>query len=468
MTATPHLPPALAEAVARPVWWGEQDPEPVSEPLTGRTAADLVVVGAGLTGLWTAIEATIEHPGLRVLLLEGGVVGSGASGRNGGFVSDSLTHGLTHGAATEPRDLTTLLRLGRENLRQIADFVAAEGIDADLRMCGKTVVATRAHEVPHLRAAYELYQRWGEDAELLDREALAQDVRSPTYLAGLRIRSGGGLVDPYRLLRGLLASAQDRGAVLHERTPVEGLSREKGGPVLVRTRAGTIRAGRVVLATNAYPPLLRRIRARVLPVWDHVVATAPLTDDQLQAIGWPDRQGITDSGNQFHYYRLTPDDRLLFGGYDAIYYYGNDTHPSREQRNASHAMLVRNLRKTFPALTEHPITHRWAGLVDTTSRFTAYFGTSHGGRVAFAVGYTGLGVAASRFGAQVALDLVQGRTTERTQLHMVRQAPLPFPAEPARWLAVQATRGALAREDASGRRGPLLRALDRFGVGFNN
>lgn len=468
MTATTHLPPALAEAVARPVWWGEREPEPSSEPLAGRTAADLVVVGAGLTGLWTAIEATREHPGMRVLVLDGGVVGGGASGRNGGFVSDSLTHGLKHGAVTQARELSTLVRLGRENLRDLAEFVAAEGIDADLRLCGKTIVATREHEVDRLTAAHALHERWGEDVELLDRERLAQDVRSPTYLAGLRVRSGGGLVDPYRLVQGLLTSARGRGAVFHERTPVLGVSRERTGPVIVRTRDGSVRAGRVVLATNAYPPLLRRIRARVLPVWDHVVATAPLSREQLDAIGWAERQGITDSGNQFHYYRLTRDGRLLFGGYDAIYYYGNDTHPSREQRNASHAMLVRNLRRTFPVLAEHPITHRWAGMVDTTSRFTGYFGASHGGRVAFAVGYTGLGIAASRFGALVALDLLQGRQTERTRLHLVRQPPVPFPAEPVRWLAVQATRAALSREDATGRRGPLLRALDRFGVGFNS
>jgi glycine/D-amino acid oxidase-like deaminating enzyme len=199
-----------------------------------------------------------------------------------------------------------------------------------------------------------------------------------------------------------------------------------------------------------------------------VLATEPLTAEQVSRLGWAGNQGLTDAGNQFHYYRRTADDRIVWGGYDAIYYFGNRTDAAREQRDASHELLARQFRETFPQLMDVALTHRWAGIIDTTSRFTPVFGTALGNRVGYAVGYTGLGVASSRFGARVALDLLAGKDTERTRLEMVRRHPVPFPPEPLRWPTVQATRRALAREDKTGRRGVLLRTMDRFGVGFNS
>lgn len=456
----------LAQARPLPVWWEGRDTAPVSSPVDGDLRADLVVVGAGLTGLWAALQAVEESPGRRVVLLEASHVAAGASGRNGGFVSTSLTHGLAHGRAMWPDELPQLLRLGHQNLVEIDEYLAKEGVDADLRLCGKTMMATRPHEVAGLRDVHELHEQYGEPTTLLSRDEVQADVHSPTYLAGLAMPAGG-LVDPMALTTGLRDVALRKGVVLHERSPVLGVERD-GGDLVCRTPGGRVRAGQVLLATNAFPPVLRRIRAYVLPVWDHVLATAPLTDEQLGRIGWAGNQGLTDAGNQFHYYRRTPDGRILWGGYDAIYYFGNRTDAAREQRDRSHRLLARQFYETFPQLADVPMTHRWAGIIDTTSRFTPVFGTALGGRLAYAVGYTGLGVAMSRFGARVGLDLLDGRETERTSLRMVRQRPVPFPPEPLRWGAVQAARGALAREDRTGRRGALLRVMDRFGVGFNS
>lgn len=457
----------LAEASPRPVWWDGRDVGPVSEPLRHDITADLVVVGGGLTGLWAAITALDEQPGRSVVVLEATHVAAGASGRNGGFFSDSLTHGLAHGVATWPDELDELQRLGRANLAEIVAFVDREGIDADLRLCGKTTVATRPHEVEQLRAAHMLATAHGERTTFLGAEEVQADVHSASFLAGLRSPDGGGLVDPLRLTTGLRDAALARGAVLHESTPVTGLHRESGS-VACRTAHGTVRARQVVLATNAFRPLLRRLGSYVLPVWDHVLATEPLSADQLDSIGWADGQGLTDAGNQFHYFRRTADDRILWGGYDAIYYFGNGRGAGREQRDVSHRLLADQFYATFPQLHEVGMTHRWAGMIDTTSRFTPVFGTAMGGAVAYSVGYTGLGVASSRFGARVALDLLAGHETERTATSMVRRRPVPFPPEPLRWAAVQTTRAALAREDRHGRRGALLRTMDRFGVGFNS
>lgn len=438
----------------------------MSEPLQGTASADLLVVGAGFTGLWAAIQAVDEDPGRTVVVIEAQHVAAGASGRNGGFVSPSLTHGLAHGDALWRDEMPELLRLGRENLREIEEFLAKEELAAGLRLCGKTMFATRPHEVDALRDSHRLHQQYGEESVFLTADQARAEVRSHAYVGGLTL-SAGGLVDPVALAMGLRDAALRRGVVLHENTRLQQIGRDGTG-LRCRTDRGLVRAGQVLLATNAFRPPLRRIRAYVLPVWDHVLATEPLTAEQIGRIGWEANQGLTDAGNQFHYYRRTSDDRIVWGGYDAIYYFGNRTDAAREQRDASHELLARQFRETFPQLADVALTHRWAGIIDTTSRFTPVFGTALGDRVGYAVGYTGLGVASSRFGARVALDLLAGRDTERTGLAMVRRRPVPFPPEPVRWPAVQMTRRALARADQTGRRGVLLRTMDRFGVGFNS
>jgi glycine/D-amino acid oxidase-like deaminating enzyme len=200
-----------------------------------------------------------------------------------------------------------------------------------------------------------------------------------------------------------------------------------------------------------------------------VLVTEPPSAQQRAALRWEHRQGVADSGNRFHYYRLTPDDRILWGGYEAIYHFGNGMAERFEESAETFELLAHNFATTFPQLEGIRFSHRWAGAIDTCSRFCVTFGHALGGRAAYAVGYTGLGVGASRFGARVALDLVHGRDTELTRLELVRSRPLPFPPEPLRYATVQVTRRALARADErGGRRGPWLRLLDRLGAGFDS
>jgi glycine/D-amino acid oxidase-like deaminating enzyme len=197
--------------------------------------------------------------------------------------------------------------------------------------------------------------------------------------------------------------------------------------------------------------------------------TEPLTGAQLANVGWRQRQGVADAGNQFHYYRLTPDNRILWGGYDAVYYNGGRITAARDQNPATFGRLAEHFVQTFPQLEGLRFTHRWGGVIDTCSRFSVFFGTAHRGQLAYAAGYTGLGVGASRFGADTLLDLLSGAATERTALAMVRSKPVPFPPEPARSAVIQLTRAAIARADRrQGRRGPWLRTLDRLGAGFDS
>jgi glycine/D-amino acid oxidase-like deaminating enzyme len=275
-------------------------------------------------------------------------------------------------------------------------------------------------------------------------------------------------VHPAKLAWGLAAACEGIGVRIAERTPATRLASDSDG-VTVQTRDGVLRARRVALAAGAFPSMIRRLRPFIVPVYDYVLTTEPLTTAQLAAIGWRNRQGVSDTGNQFHYYRLTADNRILWGGYDAVYHFGHEVRRAYDQRPATFVTLASHFFATFPQLEGIGFSHRWGGAIDTCSRFCAFFGTAHHGRVAYALGYTGLGVGASRFGARVMLDLLSGERTELAELQMVRSRPLPFPPEPLAYLGVQATRWSLARADRrSGRRNLWLRALDAAGMGYDS
>lgn len=303
--------------------------------------------------------------------------------------------------------------------------------------------------------------------ELLDRDQVRARVDSPTYLAGLETTGDLALLDPARLAWGLARAAEQLGVRVHEGTRVTGLRRGRGR-LRVSTSRGEVGARQVVLGTKAFPSLLRRTRLRTVPVYDHVLMTEPLTDAQLASVGWAGREGVGDAANLFHYFRLTRDNRILWGGYDAGYHFGSKIARSLEQSASRHALLARNFFETFPQLEGLRFTHRWGGVIDTCTRFSAFFGTAYAGRVAYALGYTGLGVAATRFGADVMLDLLAGEETERTGLKMVREKPVPFPPEPMRYAGIQATRWSMAQADRNGGRQNLwLKTLDRLGLGFD-
>ena len=461
------LPEELSQLVAaakpKPFWLDRPDAPPAREPVRGDMACDLAVIGGGFTGLWTALLAKEANPGRSVVVVEGSRVGWAASGRNGGFCDASLTHGAANGRERFPSEYATLQRLGAENLTAIETAIGRLGIDCGFERTGTIEVATEDYQVTELREAAET-----DGVTFLDTEAVRAELNSPTYLAGGWNKEGTALVDPARLAWGLAAACERIGVRIAERTPATGLASDEDG-VTVKTRDGVLRARRVALGTNAFPSLVRRLRPYIVPVYDYVLVTEPLTGDQLAGIGWANRQGIGDLGNQFHYYRLTADNRILWGGYDAIYHFGHHVRRTYDQRPATFVKLADHFFTTFPQLEGIGFSHRWGGAIDASSRFCAFFGTAHHGRVAYALGYTGLGVGASRFGARVMLDLLTGERTELTELQLVRSKPVPFPPEPFAYLGVQATRWSLARADQkSGRRNLWLRALDAAGMGYDS
>jgi glycine/D-amino acid oxidase-like deaminating enzyme len=460
---------ALATASPVPYWLDRPDAPGPAPSLVGPAEADLLIVGGGFTGLWTAIQALQDDPARDVVLVEGDRVGWGASGRNGGFLETSITHGEENGRTRWPEEFETLHRLGNESYAGLRETLDRHGVACSFEETGVIAVARAPHEVDWLIDGAAEAARVGDEAVWLDRDEMRAEVDSPTYLGGLWVKTGRALVDPASLAWELRRVAIELGARLYEHSAVTKL-RDDGAVVLAETALGHVRARRCVLATNAYPPLLRRIGAYVVPVYDYVLMTEPLTDEQRGAVGWRGRQGLADCANQFHYYRQTDDGRILWGGYDAVYHFRNGFGPPYEQRAATHELLAQQFFETFPQLAGAVrFSHRWGGAIDTCSRFSVFFGTAHGGKTAYAAGYTGLGVGATRFGARVALDLADGRETEATRTEFVRSRPVPFPPEPLRYAGITLTRHELARADRNaGRRGLWLRALDRVGLGFDS
>jgi glycine/D-amino acid oxidase-like deaminating enzyme len=465
---TPAHRAAYADAEPRPFWLASLPERPPHEPLTGSTDADLCIIGGGYTGLWAALAAKADDPTREVVVLEATRCGNGASGRNGGFLEASLTHGLTNGLTRFAGEMDELEALAQENFDGLRDDLVRLAIHCDYVPSGVLSVALEPRELEDLHEEIELARRFGHDVDLLDAEATRAEVNSPTYLGAVWHRTGSALVHPGRLADGLRAAAGRAGVRIHELSPVRAV-RDDGPKLSLSTEDGVVRAPKVLMATSAYPPLIPAVGRYIAPVYDYALVTEPLSPEQQTAIGWANHQGISDMGNRFHYYRPTADGRILYGGYDAVYRYGGDVGPHRDEDDPTFAKLSQHFFTTFPQLEGLRFSHKWGGAIDTCSRFSVFFGRAFGGRLVYALGYTGLGVGATRFGARVAIDLLDGRSTPATQLRMVRRRPVPFPPEPLRSGVIQLTRNRLAAADRDdGRRGLWLRALDRLGLGFDS
>lgn len=438
-------------------------PRPDYAQLTGTVSCDLVVVGGGYTGLWAALHAAERNPDQKIVLIEANRIGWAASGRNGGFVDASLTHGSGNGKSRWAEEFETLESMGLQNLDGMAADIDRLGLDVQWQRTGMLSVATEAHQIDWL-----VESAAAGEGIFLDQTQVREEVASPTYRAGLFAKDTCAIVHPAKLAVELARSCREAGVHIHEHT--RAVSVESAGAGLrVGAETAVITANRAVLATNVYPSLIRRNRWYTVPVYDYVLATEPLTAQQFDRIGWRNRQGVGDCANQFHYYRLTADNRIVWGGYDAVYFSGRRVDADYEDRQQTYRRLAEHFFITFPQLHDVRFSHRWAGAIDTNTRFCAHWGTARGGRVAYVNGFTGLGVGATRFAADVCLDLLDGTPTPRTELAMVRKRPLPFPPEPIATAGIQATRWSLDRADHSaGRRNVLLRTLDKLGLGFDS
>jgi glycine/D-amino acid oxidase-like deaminating enzyme len=329
-------------------------------------------------------------------------------------------------------------------------------------------MASEAYQVEELKAEMEIGTRYHIRSEFYDRERVQDVVKSPFFIAGLNHPDHAALVNPAQLAWGLLKACRNAGVQFYEHSPVTRLV-EEDKHIVAHSVHGSVRASRVALATNAFPPLVRRLSYYVVPVYDYVLVSEPLTAAQRESIGWHGREGLSDASRQFHYTRTTADGRILWGGYDAVYHWNNGFGEHLEYDATSFARLAEHFFQAFPQLEGLRFTHAWGGAIDTCSRFSPFWGMEHHGKMAYAMGYTGLGVGASRFGARVILDLLDGCQTERTKLEMVRTKPLPFPPEPLRSIGIRLSRWSMAQADNNqGRENLWLRAMNWLGLGFDS
>jgi len=301
---------------------------------------------------------------------------------------------------------------------------------------------------------------YGEKSRIINQAEAYAVAKSPLYKGGFYINDGSVMINPAELMWGLKRVVMDLGVEIYEHSKVERIESSQSY-LNIETAQAKIKAKKAIIATNAWASPINSIKKYVVPIHDHVLVTEPLTPAQMQSIGWKGREGLEDSGTQFHYYRLTKDNRILFGGFDAKYYPANKSEVREITESDSYEKIAAHFFYTFPQLEGLKFTHKWSGPIGSTSKFSAAFGTEYGGKLAWAAGYTGLGLVASRFGGRVALDLVDGKDTELTRLQMVRKKPFPFPPHPFRNPIIQFTRRQIAKSDENeGKAGWWLRFLD--------
>jgi len=438
-------------------------------PLDGARDAEVAIVGAGLTGLWTALFLKELEPAVDVAVVEQGLAAYGASGRNAGMLSETVDHG--HGLAIEhfgEAEARRLARLGERNVAELTAFLAERSIHCDYEPTGRLMVALTPVHLDEAHRTVEIARRLGLDTfRFLDRTAVQAEVHSPLYQGGVSV-SGGGILDPVKLVDGLRGEAERQGVRVYERSRVVAVE-PQGAGMRLRAEGGELRARHVVLATSAYTHhLLPRVTRRFIPLYDYIIVSDPLTAAQHEAIGWQRRQGVTDGRTFFNYYRLTIDDRVLWGTSEATYYRGNRVGPSCDHSPAHYAGLRDSFRRHFPAVGPLEFPYAWGGAICSTTRLTPYFGVAHGGRLSYGLGYTGHGLGTTRLAGRILAHMALGRPSDLLDLALVRRKPFPYPPEPLRSWSVAAVTRALRRVDQGHRPGLLLRVLERMGIGFSS
>jgi len=461
--------PIETRPIERSCYWLAQRTRAAEAPLEGRQEADVVIVGAGFTGLWTANHLKALDPGLNVAVVEQGTAAYGASGRNAGMLGEGIDHShelaIAHFGREEAQRLAVL---GGENISAMRRFLTERAIDCDFEPTGMLHVALLPSQVPDLLASLECALGLGlTHYRVLDRDEIRAEIHSDRY-EGALFNPASAILNPVKLVEGLKREAVKQGVRVFEQTKVTSIENEGAG-VRIRAAGGEIRGRKAVLATSAYTHhLLPRLRFRFIPFYDYIIVSEPLTPAQREVIGWRNRQGVADVRSFFKYYRLTADNRVLWGTSEAKYYRGNRVDATCDHSARHYSELRDSFFRHFPGLTGLDFPYAWGGAICATTRFTPFFGSARGGRVLYGLGYTGHGLGTTHLAGQVLAHMALGRPSALLDLKLVRQQPFPYPPEPVRSLAVAAVTRALRRVDAGERPNLLLRTLDAMGIGLSS
>jgi glycine/D-amino acid oxidase-like deaminating enzyme len=431
-------------------WWlrealaAEHDAQPCP-PLKGNLNADVVIVGGGFTGLWTAYHLTETKPDLKVIVLEQDICGGGPSGRNGGFASgwwDELD-GLI--ALYGREQAVRACRAISDSINAIGDFCESHGVDAWYRHAGYLYAATSPQHEKVCEEIVELAREVGAPDEL--RALSPQEVRarcaSPVFRSGAFMRDGAS-VQPAFLARGMRRVLLERGVTIHEGTTVERL--DAGPPAVAITAGGSVRAPKAVLAVNAWAVGWPQLRRRLVAWSSYIVLTAP-APEKIAEIGWTGGELITDFRTSVRYFRTTRDGRIAFGGGGGRASSKIDDSFTHDKRAVAEA--AEGFRRLFPSFAEVPLEDGWGGPIDVSPTHIPTFGSLEPGNLYYALGYTGNGVAPTHLAGKVIADLITGADTDSTRLAMVNPKPRMFPPEPFRSIGAAVIRRAIIAKDTA-------------------
>ncbi|MCP4980409.1 MAG: FAD-dependent oxidoreductase [Gammaproteobacteria bacterium] len=426
-------------------------------------SCELLVVGGGFCGLWAAIHARQANPERDVVLIEAQSVANGASGRPAAIMSTSVMHGIDNTERMFPGEVEELEKLGRENMDGFKATVEEHNIDCDIEWGGEMKVSIGDQGLATVDEDYELYVKYGHDAQKMNKAEIQAQINSPIFHGGVWSKQRSGIVHPGKLVRGLKALALKLGVRIYENTPH--VSNEYNtGRVKVETPRALIDAAKVLLATNAWSAGHRKIKTRVAAIRDRILMTEPLSEAQMESVGWKNRQGIYDTRTQLNYMRLTTDNRILFGG-RLNYFFGNNTDPALDKTPAPYIRLVQSFYRTFPQLKEEiKFSHAWSGPIGLTTRMAVHYQRYHDGNMVYAGGYSGFGVTASRFGARIGLAILDGIDIPETRLSFAKTVPNYIPPEPFRWIGAKITMYALdTLDEKGGWRKPWIWIVQKMG-----
>jgi glycine/D-amino acid oxidase-like deaminating enzyme len=413
--------------------------------------ADIAIVGAGFTGLWSAYYLKRAKPSLRIVVLEAEQAGFGASGRNGGWVSGFFSGPARayEGRAGAGGSYGALQRAMFETVEEIAGAIEELGIDADLARSGNLTVAIGRAQLAHLREEIAAARRHGVDEADL-RELSAAELAGMITVQGALGASFSphvARVHPAKLLRGLAAAVEDLGVEIYERTPVLEIA-----PGCARTSTGTVSAGWVLRATEGYTASLRGLRRALVPMNSSMIVTEPLDAETWERIGWEGQELLGDAAHVYAYLQRSADGRIAIGGRGVPYRYGSRTDGRGATAAATVASLQAKLLELFPALAATALDHAWSGVLGVPRDWCMSVAADHSRGLARAGGYVGEGVAASNLAARTLRDLIVGEQTALTELPWVGRSPRRWEPEPLRWSMIRAVYALYRRADALERR----------------
>jgi glycine/D-amino acid oxidase-like deaminating enzyme len=448
MTTPVRVPPDhgrswwLREALALPEFAG-----PPAPALRGDTKADVVILGGGYTGLWTAWFLKQLQPGSEVVLLEQDICGGGPSGRNGGFVNSFWSELPSLVERYGDTQAVRLCEAGEQSVRAIGAFCDDHGFDAWFRADGELALATSEAQIGAWADDVVVHDRLGlsDHLRVLTREEARARVDSPVVRGGFS-RDFGATVHPARLARGLRNAVIDAGVRIFEGSPVTRFG--VGDPVRVETPDGTVAAGAGILAMNAWAQHWKRFRRAITVRGSYIVITEP-APDRLEALGWTDGSGVSDFRSALHYVRTTPDGRIAFGigGMQPDLARTIDHRFAYDERSIG--VAIHDLRRMFPTFADVPIEAAWGGPIDVSGTHEPFFGTLEQGTVHYGLGYTGNGVGPSHLGGQILAHRALGIYDDVLALPIVDEEPRRFPPEPIRSPGAMIANLAIRRRDVA-------------------